>query len=572
MHKHFDKPIKLKLYLLFFFLIVTSSFEFLSISFLPVVFSYYADTELFYARYVLTFYQLINSFIFLSYEVFLILVTLLFFFIKFISGILTYYLFSNTYYRIKLFLTEIVLKSIYNWPFEKIKKNKITILVRRTVIDTDIYLQQNILPKFNLFSDLILSFPILILCLLINPLLFIFIIFVIILISFFLYPLLKYGYAKWGKIKMAQEELRHKKTHQFFLTIKQIIIDDLFKYFSEKIIESTKKSSRAESKQIYYQYLPKLTIEFLSIFVFLFIILFYFFYLEDSKNFINTIVIYGIASLRILPNINRIFASLQSIKFSSEAKSNLFHIIDTNKKNLIKRKKKKNSLNKDSLKNLIVMKDVDIGFKNSKLIKDINISFPSTGLVAIYGESGVGKTTFLETMMGLLKTKKGTVFFKDKNINDDKDFYYKNISYVSQDKILDDESMYENIVLKRNKVSSSFLEIKKYLKNFNLNEFNNNKFLFDKNRIGEFGNKLSEGQKQRVLIIRSIIKKPSILFLDEPTSALDSVNKKILFRFLNDLKKEILIITVSHDKEISKYCDNVYLIKNNKINELNKKF
>ena len=567
---HFlNKTIRLKTFFLIFLIFVTSIFEFLSISFLPIVFSYFANTEIFYQDYIKHFYDFFNQFIILSFEYFLILITITFFTFKYVSGIFTYYFFANIYSDIKVFLTGLVIKKIYSWPFEKIKKITSTILLRRTVVDTDIYLQQNILPTFNLFSDIFLSIPILLLCLLINPILFIFIIFIIFLILFLLYPLLRYGSAKWGKIKMFEEELRHKKTQQFFLNMKQIIIDNLFNYFSSKINESTTNSARAESKQIYFQYFPKLTIEFLSILIFMGIVLFYFQFMNDSKDFINTIVIYGIAALRILPNINRIFGSLQSIKFSTEAKKNIYEIIFESNQYIKKNKKKNLSLEDNSSNNLITLKNVDVGFSKSKLIKNINLSFPNKGIIAIYGESGVGKTTLLETVMGLIKPSKGKIFFNNKNIIQNKDFFHKNISYVSQDKILDNESMFENIVLDRKELSSSINEIKLYLKNFKLDDFTKNKFLFDKNRIGEFGNKLSEGQKQRTLIIRSLIKKPLIIFLDEPTSALDSENKKILTDFLKILKKEILIIIVSHDKDISKISDKNYLIKNFKLNETN---
>ena len=86
-------------------------------------------------------------------------------------------------------------------------------------------------------------------------------------------------------------------------------------------------------------------------------------------------------------------------------------------------------------------------------------------------------------------------------------------------------------------------------------------------RIGENGQNISGGQKQRIAIARALFCQPQILILDEPTSALDDTNTKKIFKLLNEIKKDVIVIIITHDKEIISKCDklfNLEKIKNEK--------
>ena len=159
----------------------------------------------------------------------------------------------------------------------------------------------------------------------------------------------------------------------------------------------------------------------------------------------------------------------------------------------------------------------------------MNIKILSNNFICIFGDSGAGKSTLLNIILGLFKPTSGEVIFNQQNINNNINFWFSNIGYVSQDTvILNNYSILENVTFgDKNPDMELFNSV---MKKVNLYEFFMN--LPDKHntKLTEFGKNLSGGQRQRIGIARALYQKPKVLLLDEPTSALDEINEK---KFLN---------------------------------------
>ena len=128
---------------------------------------------------------------------------------------------------------------------------------------------------------------------------------------------------------------------------------------------------------------------------------------------------------------------------------------------------------------------------------------------------------------------------------------------------------YQFIIKNISKLAEIY-DYKEIIKCLNLEnlEFNKKKiFTF---KIGENGKKLSEGQKQRLAIARSVYRNSKILFLDEITSALDEKNEINIIKLLKKLNKEKTIIFVSHKKSSLKYCNKIFEFKKNKLFKVQK--
>lgn len=215
-----------------------------------------------------------------------------------------------------------------------------------------------------------------------------------------------------------------------------------------------------------------------------------------------------------------------------------------------------------------VFKSFVVEKQTNKVLKDINLSFPEKGFVSIEGKSGSGKSTLLNILMGIEKPTKGRVLYKGKNISkfSDKKFsnYHLNeVSLIYQHyNLFDNLKAIENAILPlRMKGYSKRKSIKladEYFEKFNL-----------KNNRNNLTKNLSGGEKQRVAIIRSLLTNPKVILCDEPTGALDSNNSIQIMEILKEISKTRLVIMVSHnEKLISKYSDQILVMKDGTISEI----
>ncbi len=188
------------------------------------------------------------------------------------------------------------------------------------------------------------------------------------------------------------------------------------------------------------------------------------------------------------------------------------------------------------------------------VINGIDLALPDTGMVAIFGRSGCGKTTLLNTIGGLDSLDQGEVMFGSFHIDREMEVYRnKYIGYIFQNYNLNrDESVYENVAdalrlcgmnderIIRERVTSA-------LTNVDMERY--------ANRLPDT---LSGGQQQRVAIARAIVKSPSVILADEPTGNLDETNTVLIMDLLKALSNDRLILLVTHEANlVNYYCDRV---------------
>jgi ABC-type multidrug transport system fused ATPase/permease subunit len=175
------------------------------------------------------------------------------------------------------------------------------------------------------------------------------------------------------------------------------------------------------------------------------------------------------------------------------------------------------------------------------------------------GESGIGKTTIINLILGLIKPTTGKILIDNKkDISENINVWQNSIGYVPQNIYLSDDTIKQNIAfgIPGNKINERLL--KRSIIQSNLSKLvKNSKFGAD-TKIGEFGDKLSGGQKQRIGIARALYNDPKILILDESTSSLDIETERKIIEEIKLLKSKKTVIIVSHRLSSLKYCDSVY--------------
>ena len=184
--------------------------------------------------------------------------------------------------------------------------------------------------------------------------------------------------------------------------------------------------------------------------------------------------------------------------------------------------------------------------KKNPVIKNFSLEVKKGDFIGIVGESGKGKSTLLDIIMGFLKPSSGSILVDGVNLKDNTLAWQKSIGYVSQLTHLLDESIKNNIAfgIPEEQIDNKKLEDaakKAQIYNF----ISSLKSEFD-TQVGERGINLSGGQIQRIGIARELYRDPDILLLDEATSSLDIEKQNEFMKCLNDLRGKKTIIFVSH--------------------------
>tara|TARA_Y100001970_G_scaffold246015_1_gene313526 strand:- start:8555 stop:10285 length:1731 start_codon:yes stop_codon:yes gene_type:complete len=223
--------------------------------------------------------------------------------------------------------------------------------------------------------------------------------------------------------------------------------------------------------------------------------------------------------------------------------------------------------NKIKFNNNIELKNISFSYlQDKKILDDLNLTIKKGEKVGIIGESGVGKTTLINILMGLVFPSKGNILVDGIKIEKE-DIYawWKNISHLPQKVFLFDDYLKENIAIGADKNDIDDTKIFNSLKKVSLENFiegNNYKNLY----LGEDGNQISGGQKQRVALSRAFYKESEILILDEPSSALDEATEiKVLESLFKD--PNITVIFISHSHAFLDFCDHVYELRSNNLHK-----
>lgn len=229
-------------------------------------------------------------------------------------------------------------------------------------------------------------------------------------------------------------------------------------------------------------------------------------------------------------------------------------------------------IDKENLYNMldsIVLKDVDFTYKDKKIFDKLNLEVKKGENIVIYGESGIGKSTLLKLILGIIKNDSGEIYFNLQNKNkqpiniDTRNMF----AYVPQGKFILSGTIRENLTFVNKNISDE--ELEKALQISCCKTFIEQLKNGLDTKIGERGSGLSEGQLQRIAIARAIVSGAPILILDEITSSLDSKTEEEFINNIKNLKNRTCII-VTHRNSISKLCDKEYIVENMNIREKDK--
>ncbi len=274
---------------------------------------------------------------------------------------------------------------------------------------------------------------------------------------------------------------------------------------------------------------------------------------NDYEALLGTLALFAATAFRVLPSLNRIVGSANSFNAYIDITESIPKVpID---------KKPTNSIDIEQFQKLEI-KNLHFAFTNQfPIFKNTNLLVTKGDYVGIYGPSGTGKTTLINLILGLYKSKQGSVLINEYPINEVQNSWQSMLGYVKQDAFMLSKSVIENIAFgDENPEETRVLEL---LKQVNLLSWVQDLPNGVQTSIGDHGSLISGGQKQRIAIARALYRNASVLIFDEVTNSLDDVNKRDIWSIIRDLHAlGTTIIMISHDLDAFEYANKVYKIVN----------
>ncbi len=200
------------------------------------------------------------------------------------------------------------------------------------------------------------------------------------------------------------------------------------------------------------------------------------------------------------------------------------------------------------------------------VLKDLSLEIPSNKITAIVGVSGSGKTTLMKLLLGFYKPDKGDIQLENFSINNISQRAWRHeCGVVMQEGYIFNDTIAKNIAIGEDYIDKDKLH--HAIEVANISDYIDGLPLGYNTKIGNEGAGLSTGQKQRLLIARSVYKNPKYLFFDEATSALDANNEKVIMENLNKFFKDKTAVVIAHRLSTVKNADQIVVLDRGRVIE-----
>ncbi|MBD3231363.1 ATP-binding cassette domain-containing protein [Candidatus Dependentiae bacterium] len=357
-----------------------------------------------------------------------------------------------------------------------------------------------------------------------------------------------------------------KKSHELNIKMARVFSESFWNFKLIKILSNeklilnrfdnvTSKLMKANTLNVMLQNSPRIILETMGFSLLIAVIIYVLYWQNNIQNIIPIISMYAFAFYRFLPSINKILSEYNKIVFVKHALNHIqeyltFELENQGNENI-------------NFQKVIKFQNLSFNYdEKNNILRNINLKIRKGERTAFVGESGAGKSTIVDIIMGFYQPISGSIFI-DKTELTEKNLksWRSKIGYIPQQIYLFDGTVAENVVFGRKYDEEKIIEVLKQANIYNFLQTQDGIH----SKVGEGGVKFSGGQRQRIAIARALYSDPEILILDEATSALDHETESKIMDEIYNLNRDKTLIIVAHRLTTIQRCEAIYKIESGDI-------
>lgn len=440
-------------------------------------------------------------------------------------------------------------------PYEFHLKNNSAVLIRNVCNFVEQVISSLLLSEFYLFAEIITALGIWGMLLWVDPITAIITAGLIGgLVAMTIYQMNR-EIKKQGIIRSEHSAELLKWLNQGLGSVKETTVMGKKSFFINRFCNAYDKYGQAHAKYQFLTQLPRMFIEILAVGGLLLLVVFKLSLGSNPAEIVPLLGAISLAAFRLMPSATRIISYSNNIQYFLPVLNMIYddlRVAVNQKVNI-----DVDSHKKLAFQNKITFQNLEFSYSGTdrKVLSGVSFEIKKGDFVGIIGQSGAGKTTFVDILLGLFCPTEGKILIDGIDVQSDIDGWRKNLAYVPQSIYLIDGSIKENIALGVDVSDVDIELLNRVIGMAELTEFVNNLSDGIETSVGERGVMLSGGQRQRIGIARALYQQPDILILDEATSALDNDTEKSITDTILNLKGEITIISIAHRLSTLVDCD-----------------
>ena len=368
-----------------------------------------------------------------------------------------------------------------------------------------------------------------------------------------------------GELRRTANKMRFKAVSEAFGGIKETKVLNREPFFLERYSKESLKQARLMSWNAVIGQIPKFALEaiaFGGIIIFVLVLLLT---REDARQVIPLVSLFAFAGYRLMPAMQEIFTSFTKMQFNLAVLDGIYHDFTRVEAEIVADTfSREKTAEKLPFTREIILENISYNYPNTEypIINNINLAIKCKTSVAFVGSTGVGKTTLIDIILGLLPPQQGRLLIDDMPLDNSNTIkWQRNIGYVPQHIYLSDDTAARNIAfgIPDHEISYEALEDAARIANIH-------NFIVDElphgyeTMVGEMGIRLSGGQRQRIGIARALYQDPEVLVFDEATSALDGLTEDVVLAAMENAAQLKTLIIIAHRLTTVKNCDQIYLL------------